>query len=220
MQFSDAPKFLLEKRAIPNRKARSSLKTARKRAKKAHGRFDGDTGTPEMKQRQKVVLENRGYSSTGYVTSVGARVEAQLPHDLYRIRRLLDRDNEWRNQILWQAAERLRQDFEASGLQAKMCSSFAPRVSGGVQQWSADKQVDALKRYKKAVNAVGGDLGSGAALRSALFYVVIEGVHASDWARRNAKTPQVGIEILRLALLDLAHHYGIAKKEDRSTIRA
>ncbi len=84
-----------------------------------------------MKLRQKITMEVRDRSSVGHPTSIGARVEAQFPHDVYKIRKLLDRDNEWRNLMLWQAAEQLRQDFEASGLAPKMCSSFAPRVTGG-----------------------------------------------------------------------------------------
>jgi hypothetical protein len=100
-------------------------------------------------------------------------------------------------------------------LAPKMCSSFAPRVTGGMQQWSAGKQVDALNRYKKAMNSIGSET-SGGALRSCVFYVVIAGEHASDWARRNGKTPQVGIEILRMALADLAHYFGIAKNPART----
>lgn len=64
MKLSEAPAFLTERRPIPTRaKPRAALKTARKRGKTAAVRFEGDTGTPEMKQRQKVLIENRGYSS-------------------------------------------------------------------------------------------------------------------------------------------------------------
>jgi hypothetical protein len=209
MKASEAPAFLVEKRTIKPRVA----KTSRKRAKSAALRIEGDTGTPEMKLRQKVVLEARDRSSTGHITSVGARIEAQLPHDVYRVRQLLDREDEWSNLMRWQAAERLRQDFETSGMAPRICSSFVPRVSGGFQQWTSDKRVDAFKRYKKALAAVGSDTGSGIPLRSILFYVCISGEHASEWARRNGKTPQVGIELLRMALIDLCHHYGLAKKK-------
>lgn len=206
MKLSEAPAFLTERRPIPSRaKPRAALKTARKRGKTAAVRFEGDTGTPEMKQRQKVLIENRGYSSTGHVTSVGARVESQLPLDRYKNRGELDPSNGWRNIMLWEAAERLRRDFDASGLAPKVCGSFEPRVTGGNQTHAADHQMDALKRYKKAMNNV------GQTLRPIIFYVTIAGESANDWARRNGMNPDAGIAILRLALSELAHHFGLAK---------
>jgi Domain of unknown function (DUF6456) len=215
MKTSEAPAFLLEKRTLPPKKVRAPLKTLRKKGRSAALRVEGDTGTKEMKLRRKVLMEVRERSSVGHPVSIGARVEAQFPHDRYRVRQLLDPTNEWRNLMLWQAGERMRQDFEASGMAPKICSSFVPRVTGGMQQWAADKQVDALMRYKKAMNAIGNE-ASGTAIRSCVFYVIIAGEHASDWARRNGKTPQVGIEILRMGLADAAHHYGIAKNEHRT----
>ena len=206
MKLSEAPAFIRENRAIPPRSpARAALKTARKRSKAAAARYDGDTGTPEMKQRQKVLIENRGYSSTGHVTSVGARVESQLPLDRHKNRNELDPMNAWRNLMLWQAAERLRTDFEASGMAPKVCGSFQPRVTGGPQTWDADHQVDAFKRYKRAMEGV------GQTLRPILFWVAIGGESANDWARRNGMLPQAGITILRLALAELAHHFGLIK---------
>ena len=216
MKASEAPAFLVVKRNIPIRTpTKITGKTARRKGAKAVLRVEGDTGTKEMKLRQKITLEARDRSSTGHITSIGARVDAQLPHDVYKVRKLLDRDDEWSNLMRWQAAERLRQDFEASGMAPKICSSFAPRVSGSMQQWSSDAKVDAYKRYRKAMNAVGSELGSGQSLRSVLIAVVLAGEHASDWARKNAKAPQVGIEILRMALIDLCHYYGIAKRPDK-----
>jgi hypothetical protein len=158
-----------------------------------------------MKQRQKVLIENRGYSSTGHVTSVGARVESQLPLDRHKNRNELDPANTWRNLMLWEAAERLRRDFEASGMAPKVCGSFQPRVTGGKQSWNADHQVDAFKRYKKGMEAV------GQTLRPILFWVCIGGESANDWARRNGMLPQAGITILRLALAELAHHFGLIR---------
>ena len=66
-------------------------------------------------------------------------------------------------------------------------------------------QMDAEKRYKKAMNSV------GQSLRPILFYVCLAGESANDWARRNAMIPQAGLSVLRLALAELAHHYGLAK---------
>jgi hypothetical protein len=74
---------------------------ARKRAKARPERFAGDTGTPEIKKRQKLVIEARQRSLKGEPTVVGARVEAQLPHDRYKVRQELDPANAWRNGVFW-----------------------------------------------------------------------------------------------------------------------
>ena len=66
-------------------------------------------------------------------------------------------------------------------------------------------QMDAEKRYKKAMNSI------GQSLTPILFYCVIAGESANDWARRNGMIPQAGLSVLRLALAELAHHYGLAK---------
>jgi hypothetical protein len=57
-----------------------------------------------------------------------------------------------------EAAERLRRDFEASGMAPKVCGSFEPRVKASAGMLDADRQVDAWKRYKKAMDAVGQTL--------------------------------------------------------------
>jgi hypothetical protein len=44
-----------------------------------------------------------------------------------------------------------------------------------------------------------------------IFYVCIAGEASNDWARRNAMIPQAGLAVLRLALAELAHHYGLCK---------
>jgi hypothetical protein len=202
MKASEAPAFLkVEHRTITRKKQVLTGKTARKRGAL---RVDGDTGTPEMKQRQTLVMEVRDRSSTGHPISVGARVEAQFPHDRYKVRKQLDPDNEWRNLMLWQAAERLRIDFDASGMSPKVCSNFVPRVTGGNRQHHSDMQMDAEKRYKRAMNSVGSS-----SLRAVIFYVCIAGEPGESWARRNALHPKSGLSILRLALAELAHHYGI-----------
>ncbi len=188
MKTQELPRFLREKARLKPRKSRA----------KAAPRFAGDTGTPEIKKRLQVAIENRGYSSTGHPTIVGARVEAQFPHDRYKIRNQLDPANEWRNLMLWPGAERIRTDFHASGLGPRMCTSFEPRVSSGNTQWEGETQLEALKHYKKAMNAV------GASLRPVLFCVIIAGESPGDWAARNGMIPQAGIAVLRLGLAELA----------------
>ena len=91
----------------------------------------------------------------------------------------------------------------------KVCGSFEPRVKGSAGMLDADRQVDAWKWYKKAMDAV------GQTLRPVIFYVCIAGEAANEWARRNAMLPEAGLSILRLALAELAHHYGLCKSRRR-----
>lgn len=223
MHVSEAPKFLKQK---PEKKAR------RKQAKPANLQR-GDTGTPESKARALeadlaamtpaerkawfsdkrgmmqagVAKEVRARSSTGHETMSGVRVVSQFPLDRYKARNQLDPDDAWRNMMLWESAERLRRDFDQSGLGTKTCSSFVPRISGGNGQWESDIRVAALGRYKKAMNAI------GLSLRSAMYWICISGESANAWAARNAMVPQAGLSILRLGLAELAHHYGLIKMQ-------
>ena len=69
MRPEEAPAFLLDRRILAPGKTRSPLKTARKRGNSLCP-LRRDTGTPEMTQRQKVVIENRGYSSAGRLKGI------------------------------------------------------------------------------------------------------------------------------------------------------
>jgi hypothetical protein len=200
MKIASLPAFITEKRTIK----RKGPPARYRRAAKAAARFDGDTGTPEMKRQLGAILEPRERTSTGHVVTVGARVESQYPHDRYRVRKQLDPKDPTRNDMMWHAAERLRQDFYLSGLQAKQSSSFQPRVSGG-EAWSQEQQAMALGRYKRAMNGV------GVTLRACLFFVCIEGWAADAWARKNGKKDSDGIALLRAGLEELAALYGYIK---------
>ena len=87
----------------------------------------------------------------------------------------------------------------------KMCSSFQPRVSGGDGALAPDKAVEAMKRYRKAMNSI------GPSLRPALWYICIAGQTCEEWATRNGKKASEGISVLRCALAELAHFYGYVK---------
>lgn len=87
----------------------------------------------------------------------------------------------------------------------RSAGSFRPRVTGGPRTLEADHQIEAWKRYKKAMDAV------GQSLRRVIFYGCIAGEASNDWARRNAMIPQADLAVLRLALAELAHHYGLCK---------
>jgi hypothetical protein len=154
---------------------------------------------------QPIVLEARQRSLRGEPTIVGARVEAQLPHDRYMVRNLLDPQTPWKNERLWDAAERLRRDFHEAGLAAKTCSNFQPRVSGGDGALAPDKALEAKKRYCKAMNSL------GPSLRPALWYICIAGQTCEEWSARNGKRATEGMSILRCALAELAHYYGYVK---------
>jgi hypothetical protein len=88
--------------------------------------------------------------------------------------------------MLWEAAERLRRDFEASGLPPKICSSFAPRVTGGKGTLEADHLVDGWKRYKKAMDNI------GQTLRPIAFYVCIGGEAGTRLGTQKRDDPASG----------------------------
>jgi hypothetical protein len=81
-----------------------------------------------------------------------------VPLDRYKNRKELDPENDWCNLMLWEAGERLRRGFESSGMAPKVCGSFQPRVTGGKGVLEADHQIDAWKRYKRAMDSVGQSL--------------------------------------------------------------
>jgi hypothetical protein len=100
MKPSELPKFITRGKKLPAAKKRAPN---RRRSVSRVLNVQGDTGTPEAKKRQTVILEVRDRSSTGHATAVGARVEAQLPHDRYRVRNLLDPKTPWKNERFWDA---------------------------------------------------------------------------------------------------------------------
>lgn len=238
MLASETPKFLVEKRKLKPRKLAVKVAAKLTKERKKYDQSKGDLGTPEFRARmlerdlaamteaeQKqyfsghrgtmkagVTLEARERSSTGHMQKRGARVETQLPHDRYKVRNQLDPDDDWRNLMLWESAERLRRDFEQAGLASRTCSSFEPRVAGGKREWESDKQVAALLRYKKAMNTL------GISMRSPIYYICVAGEFADSWARRNGMPPQAGLSILQLALSELAHFYGLVKNHVDSNI--
>jgi hypothetical protein len=101
MKASEAPAFLLERRTLASGKTLAPLKTVRKRAKHQAIRVEGDTGRPAMKRQRRITKEMRDRSSTGHATSIGAR-RSSVPHDRYKLRELLDPDDDWRNLMLWE----------------------------------------------------------------------------------------------------------------------
>ena len=191
MNPDEAPAFIREKRTLP---PRGNLKTVRKRAKEQALRVDGDTGTPQMKERQRVVLEVRGRSSTGHATSVGARVESQFPIDRHKNRKELDPTNAWRNVRMWEASERLRTGLRRIGHGAQDLRNLPAARHRRRKRWDADHKIDAFKRYKKAIGAV------GESLRPIIFWVCIAGEPAIAGPRRN------GMQSSMLALQSCVSH--------------
>jgi len=107
--------------------------------------------------------------------------------------------------MLWEAAERPRRDFEASGLPLKICSSFAPRVTGGKGLWRpitwSTGGSATRKQWIISAKLSGRSFSTSASAARP----------AHDWARRNGMIPLAGLQILRLALAEIAHYYGLAK---------
>lgn len=195
MSHSRLPAFIVQK---------AKLKPSKLQKARQDKRELGDVGTPEIHKRMMVQKEVRERTANGQPRVYGGRVKDQTPIDRYFLRGQLDPDKQ-RNYILFQAAERLRTDFYYSGLQAHTTSSFEPRVSSGIVDKTANLRVDCLKKYKTAVNSI------SQTLRPVLIRVCLDEEAANTWAIHNGQSSESGIVVLRLALQELAHHYGLIK---------
>ena len=165
---------------------------------------NGDCGTQELRKNHTVEIEVRDRASSGQPVKYGARVKDQTPIDRYFTRCLLDKNAD-KNYILFQAAERLRTDFYYSGLQDHTTSSFEPKISSGVFDKTANLKLDSLAAYRNAIKAINGTFAS------ILVRVCLDEEVAQDWAAANDCTEDSGIVVLRLALRELAAHYGLMK---------
>ena len=107
----------LERRTLASGKTLAPLKTVRKRAKHQAIRVEGDTGRPAMKRQRRITKEMRDRSSTGHAMFIGAR-RTSVPHDRYKLRELLDPDDDWRN-LMGRRIEKDPQD-EVIALRSKV----------------------------------------------------------------------------------------------------
>lgn len=230
------PKFIVEKRSIrtPSKIAAKAAQAAKKEVNKPdHGTvefrrrvLESDLAHLPAEERELwfsgkrkgikvgVIQEPVERAASGAVTKTRVRVENSFPHDRYKSHKQLDPHNVWQNIRLWDAAERLREDFEVSGVGPKTCSSFVPRAATSDPYWQPELSIKAEKNYKKAMKAISND-----SLRSSIYWVCIAGEYADSWARRNDMIPQAGLPILRIALTELAQHYGFVKKDVDSASR-
>lgn len=123
--------------------------------------------------------------------------------DRYFQRRLLDKDGD-KNYILFHAGERLMADFYYSGLVCKTTASYEPRIKG-VYNFMEHRE-DKIRHYKSAMKDV------PETLRHILVHVCCLQGAANEWATTQGHNPESGIVVLRLALTELALHYGTLKK--------
>ena len=143
-------------------------------------------------ENRDIVVEARTATKGGVAISYGARVQSQTER-MFRRRQITDRQ--------FQAGERLRKsyllgvagarDFDAAG-----CSSYSP--SG-----YSDAQLDALRDYRRARDAV------GARLWPLTFAVIIEDFTVDRWRNDRAikEDPKGVMALFRHALDVLADHF-------------
>lgn len=129
----------------------------------------------------------------------------QTPLDRYFQRGQLDGIVET-NAILYDAGSRISRDWYESGLQQHTSSNFEPRIAGTAGDRVDDIRIDALKRYKNAMDAL------PSSMRSVIRDVCCMGETAQMWALSNGQSKDAGITVLRLALYELAVYYGLIKK--------
>lgn len=172
-------------------------------------RIDGDTGTPQLRNHCKVVFEARKRTSTGQATVVGARnVDAAAPIERYFRRGELDEDPV-RNDRLFRAAERLREEYVRSNLEPIRESKFMIAMHSGVPDKWANIRLDAFRAYSRAIKAINRECQPIAS-----FVVVHEEGHVMDWAKLKGIKERGAIKFLRLGLTELAVHYKLLKKSD------
>lgn len=164
----------------------------------------GDLGTPQFKSHHCVEIEVRDRHANGESKIIGGRVKDQTPMDRYYTRRQLDKNGDV-NYILFQAGERLLADFYYAGLLAKTTSSYEPRIKTFYN--FMEHREDRIKSYKKAMQNV------GQSVRAILVHVCCLQGFANEWALKHGQKSDAGLIILRMALHDLAIHYGMLKND-------
>lgn len=126
-----------------------------------------------------------------------ARRKAPFALDSYYSRHFLS-PNHFLNRILFQAGDRLREDFTAAGLEPRVCMRWGeqggrPEGGGNSAEQSRIANLRAYESFWRAGKAIGE--GSGIVIDVACF-----GTPAGEGRR---------MEILRAGLTRLAVHYGL-----------
>lgn len=121
-------------------------RTAKTRTKR--DQVPGGMPTPEWRQHHDAVVENRDIKGTQ-----GVRALAQTAFDRYWRRCELSPGDRKENMRLYMAGERLRGDWERSGLDTRARQSFERR-DGSAEEFSAAR-VDAYNRVREAMVVLG-----------------------------------------------------------------
>lgn len=169
------------------------LKTALESQPEAYR--DSDLGTPETQQRGIVVSINEMGQKV-------ARRRTQQPIDYYYNRGII-------NEKQYAAAQRLKNDYDISGLGTYIKSSANFEVNG-VNERFVDKQIDAKKRYQEAIKVL--DWGQ----RRVIEWIVLDDGYMKDFSAK-AEKGEIGDcdvaagwgDVLSRAMDRLATFYGI-----------
>ena len=122
-------------------------RAAKPRAKRDVGVADGPT--PEWRQHHDAVVENRDIKGTR-----GIRALSQNAFDRYYRRVELAPGDKKENTRLYMAGERLRGDWELSGLDTLARPSFERRAPSNQEDFS-DARIDAYDRVRAAMIRMG-----------------------------------------------------------------
>jgi hypothetical protein len=108
----------------------------------------------------------------------------------------------------WNAGRRLRADWEQARIDSiGVIDTTREAVDGGKFETMPDKQLDAMDRYDRAINGVGGEH------KDALLYMVIHEEKTADYGFRTYgykdrnQASVAGITRLKSALTDLDFYY-------------
>ncbi|MBT7943437.1 MAG: hypothetical protein HN719_08790 [Alphaproteobacteria bacterium] len=122
-------------------------RTAKPRAKRDVGVADGPT--PEWRAHHDAVVEDRDIKGTR-----GVRALSQNAFDRYYRRGELAPGDKKENMRRYVAGERLRADWERSGLDTRARQTFERREGGSAEDFSAAR-VDAYNRVREAMGVLG-----------------------------------------------------------------
>lgn len=157
-----------------------------------------DAGPPERSQHHAIVMETTGLKA-GEVRLFN---RTHSPLDAYLHRKLLGEGNIAKARF--NAGDTFRNYFERSGASPHVVSTLE-RVSGGEKEWN-EGQLRAREGFKRAVQAI-GKLSSVVAID-----VCCMGISVTDVERRMGWRKDSGMQMLCMALDELAEHFGLIRR--------
>ncbi len=147
------PSFITERRSLKplSRKKKAALPSLKP---------GSDYGSPYLGTHHQLVEENREFARNGTPITKGLRVIDQLPIDRYYTRHeFAPRPDSVKNAALYQAAKKLKDDFQASGLmEAGRTQLERIGCASGSPDRAMTMHIASLTAYNRAIMAISPSL--------------------------------------------------------------